>query len=99
MSYIEDHNASGLKVGDRVKITHGVPGYHNGWQDDWVYEMTRNIGLVGKICKDVDTNGFAVKIGDRTYCYPCYVLEKVGAVTMEYRPAKSTVETLPDYLL
>lgn len=92
MSYIENHKASGLKVGDKVRIEIPAPDYWGGWDNTWVDEMDDTVGKIGVIVEDNLKTGFMIEIEDSntSWEYPYYVLEKVP---------HSTVETVPDYLL
>lgn len=86
LSYAEAQEASGLKVGDRVKVTRKAKQLENGWENNWDDPMSKNLDKIG-IIKDIDSyRGIEVLILDgenkgyyKGYYYPYFILEKVSA--------------------
>lgn len=77
--YLKGHLESGLRVGERVKITRRAKGYEGGWVNEWISElMDRHVGCSGTIVYDEECGGFKVSIGGDVWCYPYFVLEKVN---------------------
>jgi hypothetical protein len=66
--------ATGLKVGDTVKITREASDNELGWDNIWISDMTRAVGSTGKITHIEKVKGIKVSGG---YNYPFFVLEKV----------------------
>lgn len=85
-SYEEAQEASGLKVGDWVKIIRKAEDGENGWENNWSYKMNKNLDKIGVI-KDINGyRGIEVFISDgenrscdKSYYYPFFILEKVPA--------------------
>jgi len=76
MTYIDEHNKSGLKVGDKVWITCTAISYEKGWNDVWVRSMDKFVGKSGIIKEDARRNGFIVSIDDTPMYYPYFVIKK-----------------------
>ena len=74
--YLKNHNESGFKVGDRVKVIRKAERRENGWQNGWTVEMTNVLEQekVLTIHGPGSASGFPMKEG---YSYPYYCLEKV----------------------
>lgn len=79
MSYIEGHEASGIKVGDTVKVTRISCSYENGWGDGWAPDMTDFVSEECVVVKDRGVRGFELNLptGGVSYGFPYFVLEKV----------------------
>ena len=81
--YIKDEEASGFKVGDKVKILRKAIDNEDGWGCSWIPEMDKAIGEIGTISKIYSKLGQGIQIdfNDPTlplyYAYPYFVLEKV----------------------
>ena len=74
-SYLDLHKASGLKVGDKVKVTRKAEDYENGWGDIWDDEsMDDSVGKVFEITSDAQYGGGFLL---NSNWYPYFVLEKV----------------------
>lgn len=73
-SYLDGHRASGLKVGDRVRVTRKALDREGGWDNDWTSDMLD--GAILTIESDNKERGF--RMGEDTFCYPYFVLEKVS---------------------
>lgn len=79
--YLKGHEASGLKVGDRVRIVRrfgsGERGVRVVFNPDG---MSGLVGTEGVIRVDLGTTGFMVGPADkstRPYCWPYFCLEKI----------------------
>jgi len=81
-SYLERHQACGLKVGDRVKVTRKAVYREGGW-DRWIPSMSDAVGETAVILLDRGIRGFKLKFdSELSYAasysaYPYFVLEKV----------------------
>lgn len=74
-SYLDLHKASGLKVGDKVKITTDWTEEKNGYKFTRPEQRDRSyLGYVGEITFDANLYGFWV---DGEYLLPYYALEKI----------------------
>lgn len=68
-------SASGLKVGDKVRIMRRARDYEKGWNNTWVSpEMDWDIGKIGTV-KSMTSDG--VEFVEFLCRYPVFVLEKV----------------------
>jgi len=79
--YVENHKASGLSIGDEVRIVRKAESKEGGWEDVWVKEMDKFIGKVGRIKDDYGGYGFLVELHDedtRSFTFPYFCLEKVN---------------------
>jgi len=83
--YLENHNTSGFKIGDVVKITRTAEYEENGWQSSWVDTMNNYVGQTLTITRDCGTSGFRCEneANNDDFDYPYFVLEKV---VQEYIP-------------
>lgn len=83
-AYIECQEASGLKVGDKVKVLRIVEDHEDGWTNGWVPEMD---SMVGTICTITSINEFGgVSLsgkGRGNWGFPFFVLEKVPPAMFE----------------
>ena len=77
--YLENHNKSGIVVGDKVKLLRSAQGNENGWNCSWnKFAMDKYVGQILTISEDRDVKGFKAKSEDGDfYMYPFFVLEKV----------------------
>jgi hypothetical protein len=73
LSYSELHNASGLKVGDKVIVKKQTEP--DGWRSPWWPAMDARVGKVFEIERDGDLHGF--RCGG--FYFPCTSLEKEAA--------------------
>ena len=92
-TYIDSHKASGLKVGDRVKVLRKCKSYKDGWGNTWESEMDSSIGNVYEIVVDKGTFGFRLPLDNDRYCFPYFVLEKIKTKKI-VKPYKELIETL-----
>jgi hypothetical protein len=79
MNYIEKHKASGIKVGDKVKVTRIAASSEQGWKNAWVYEMDSMVGEILEVVSDDGSLGFDLRDNETndSYQFPHFVLEKV----------------------
>ena len=74
--YLKLQNASGLKVGDKVKVTRAAKDFEKGWSDFWISpDMDKFIGKIVTISKINGT--FGINFKETDYNFPFFVLEKV----------------------
>ena len=73
--YLAFHNASGLKVRDKVKITRKAKDREMGWNADWDSAMNVFIGEIGEIVEDYGNNGWEVKCFGNTWLFPTFILQ------------------------
>ena len=70
--YLKKHKASGIKVGDIVKVVRRAESFENGWNDVWEQSMDEAIGQISTVTADDDDGGFELNYD----CfYPYFVLE------------------------
>ncbi len=75
----------GLEIGDKVLIVSTASDNLAGWNDDWVSDMDKTVGLVGTVGDAYEESGgdykpdWGILVGtDRKYWYyPFFVLVKV----------------------
>ena len=76
-AYLVLHKASGIKVGDRVKVLRKAADYEMGWDNTWKnIDMTKKIGEELTVDGDMSKSGFHMQAG---YSYPFFVLERVSS--------------------
>jgi len=92
MSYLNGHRASGLKVGDQVRITRVAHSREAGWEDAWVPRMTGMMEAgTATITHDGATHGF--RLDDR-FNFPFFVLEKVHPLEQQVEELTGEVKKL-----
>jgi len=74
--YIKYQKASGLKVGDAVRVLRKASSHENGWDNSWVDSMNSNIGRIDKIRSIDGASGIALE--SDIFKYPFFVLKKVA---------------------
>lgn len=82
MKYIDHHKASGIEVGDMVKVVRAPKtGDPEGWDNSWVKDMDKAVGKTFEVIFDRGVEGFELKDGAvggiAKYDYPSFCLEKV----------------------
>ena len=97
LSYLNLHQASGLKVGDWVKITRAAVSRESGWNALWNNKMDAFIGSIAQITTDLGEHGFKIG-GAGEWNYPYFVLEKVThrPVTEAYKKCTVIWNKFPD---
>ena len=86
--YLAFHNASGLKVGDTVKVVRIAKDYEMGWGDIWSGYMNDFIDRTYKITGDATWYGWEL---NNKWTFPTFVLQKVD-FTPAPQPAPATEE-------
>lgn len=78
-NYIEGHRKSGIKVGDKVRVTRKAENHEGGWCEFWVKPMNRFVGEEVLVTKDHEESGFYCGEGFifGTFNFPYFVLEKI----------------------
>ena len=78
-TYLQKHKASGLKIGDRVKVIRKAKNHEQGWRSFWSDEMDGFIGKECVIMRDKNAQGFALHnpANPRPFYFPYFVLEAV----------------------
>lgn len=85
--YLAGHKASGLKVGDRVRVMRKAKDREHGWEAVWLHSMNGMVGRNVTISEDGGVIGF--KIENANYSLPHFILEKVEP---QYRPFATAKE-------
>jgi len=91
LTYLDQHEKSELKVGDKVTVIGKTTPYL--WGNTWADNMDRYIGQTGTITGDNDRAGFTVDFDFgciSSWSFPCTSLEKV-----ELRPFSGKKEFEP----
>ena len=86
--YLAFHNASGLKVGDTVKVVRIAKDYEMGWGDIWAGYMDDFVDRTYKITGDATWYGWEL---NNKCTFPTFVLQKVDS-TPTPQPAPTTEE-------
>lgn len=73
-AYTQAQDASGLKVGDKVKILRKANTHECGWYNSWLFDMDKLVGET-EVIDSISTYGIRFK--SKPYEYPFFVLEKV----------------------
>jgi hypothetical protein len=74
--YLQNHNASQIKVGDFVRVLFRSHINENGWDNGWTPDMNNAIGFTYKVIEDNGIYGFRLNSPDRC-CYPYFALSIV----------------------
>jgi len=80
MGYYEDHQKSGFKVGDTVRVIREAYHGEGGWVGDWIEEMGNIIGKEHKITTDKGSRcyGFSIEYKGNLWHLPWFILEKAS---------------------
>ena len=91
--YLAFHKASGLKVGDRVKITRKASNDEMGWINVWVDKMDRCIGDIGEIIVDDKNDGWLVDVRGIKRDFQTFILQKIDepAKKKEMKPVSEEI--------
>ena len=81
-AYLLLHKASGIKVGDKVKVLRKADNYEMGWQMPWDVKMDEFIGKECIVTIDYDSDGFFIKGS----MFPFFCLELVDKKYNESLP-------------
>ncbi len=76
--YLERQKESGIRVGDRVKVTRIASDYEGNWGTHWTSRMNETVGKVWEVTANNSDHGFKLNDGSRCV-FPYFVLEKVSA--------------------
>ena len=81
MSYIDEQNKCGLKVGDEVKVFSKAESFENGWNFDWTRGMNKTVGKIFTVHYFNNEHGICLNTKGQygcsiNYCYPYFVLQK-----------------------
>lgn len=82
-AYLTMQEASGIKVGDTVRVLRKAVDEEMGWGNSWKSpEMDKHIGETGIVDWCEGTTGFSVRFGcERAWSFPFFVLEKIADAT------------------
>jgi hypothetical protein len=90
-AYLTLQAASGIEVGDKVKVLRKAEDGEMGWDNSWARSMDNFIGHVGTISNIDGSNGcrvnFTEPVEDR-FAFPFFVLELVEKRTPPKQPMK-----------
>jgi hypothetical protein len=80
-SYSEKQKASGIIIGNKVKVLRKAQDHEAGWSDTWAQQMDYTVGKTYKVIEIQQFNG-GIRLEtcndvSRNYFYPYFVLEKV----------------------
>lgn len=77
-AYAAMQAASGIKVGDKVKVLRRAKSNELGWQNSWNETMTRHVGSEGEVLS-INGNGIELRIegAKMDYNFPFFVLERI----------------------
>ena len=89
--YLAFHNASGLKVGDSVRVVRKAEDREMGWSDIWSGHMDDFVDRTYKITGDAASYGWEL---DNKWSFPTFVLQKVDEPTK-----KEEVKYVPEEIL
>ena len=76
-AYVAAQKASGIKVGDTVKVIKAYPDNAFGWINAWTGEMNKLIGKTA-VVKSISDSGISLDCGSYTKGFPFFALELVG---------------------
>lgn len=65
--------ASGIEVGDTVKVLETSSDFARGWVNTWTEDMTEKVGKTFRVSGIYGDSG----VSDGMFCYPYFVLEIV----------------------
>lgn len=78
MDYHERQKASGIEVGDNVKVIRIAKGREKGWGTGWDSEMDNYVGKTFEVIDVSNSCGFYLTSLNRdSYVFPYFVLEIV----------------------
>ena len=78
-NYVEGHRKSGIKVGDKVRVTRKAEDYEDGWDNTWECEMDSLLNEKEfNIVEALEEKGFGIIVPYNRYWWlPYFVLEKI----------------------
>ena len=78
--YVALQKASGIKVGDTVKVLRKANSHEMGWNNKWTVEMDEFVGMTFIVEDLRAADGIGLMQGNcGPYNFPFFVLEKVGS--------------------
>jgi len=84
MSYESEHNNSGFKIGDIVKISRTFFYNENNYKYEYSHKLDSLIGQIAKIIDDGNDMGFMVRTQDDSIQYvPWFILEEYNGIIKE----------------
>lgn len=82
-AYIDYQKASGLKVGDKVKVTRKAESFESGWTCIWIEQMNDDVGQIFTIT-NIDKSAAGIMLGSGSgWYFPFFVLKKIPAAKWE----------------
>jgi len=85
--------ASGLEVGDKVKVLRSAPDEDLGWTNGWTSSMNKAIGNIYTI---TSMGSYGVTFKEITHSYPFQVLELVSK-KLDFEPFTIKLRTLKEF--
>lgn len=79
MSYELESKASGIEVGNYVKVLFKVPTQSRGWANSWVPSMDDFVGKVFRVNRVDHEKGVNLKSDCDSYNFPYFCLEKIAS--------------------
>lgn len=83
--YLRGHRASGIKVGDRVKVLRRAGDGEGGWEGSWTPKTDDFIGKEFTVSLNLDKGGFALK-GTNFAVVPYFILQKIITSPVKWEP-------------
>lgn len=69
---------SGLKVGDKVRVTRAADQFEMGWKNGWVHTMDDSIGKTYTVYQLNGSLGIRLAEFPNSVDFPFFVLEKIN---------------------
>ncbi len=82
-TYLKKQAESGLKLGDRVRITRKADSHEQGWDNGW--EPKPMDDAVGKIVIVKEVTSVGIGFVGYPCWYPYFILEKVPEIYFEHK--------------
>ncbi len=79
MSYELESKASGIEVGNYVKVLFKVPTESRGWENSWTQNMDDFVGKVLKVQLVSHNSGISLELDGDRYSFPYFCLEKMAS--------------------
>jgi len=80
-AYLVMQGASGIKVGDKVKVLRKADSQEMGWGPAWTRSMDACVGQTYMVCSINGDQGICLSCG---WSFPFFVLEKVESASPKY---------------
>lgn len=75
--------ASGIKVGDKVKVLRMAKDYEMGWREVWAATMDEMVDKSFKTTRLTEQGVYCANKHGNSYCFPFFVLEIVEKAKQE----------------